>query len=138
MRDWIGLLRHAGRYLLSSAKVALIRAIADNPLSPEVTRDDLEWAFDVVEHSVNTVLSAIDTRVSDNEEEAKLKRIIRLIEASGSAGMSHEELGRACGFMGGRRRLQDAIDFMIDNEQVVLMSIPREGGGRPRRIYMPG
>lgn len=127
-----------GRLAENTFKVALIRAIADNPLSPEVTREDLDWAFEVVEHSVNTVLGAIETRVSDNEEEAKLKRIIRMIEASGSAGMSHEELGRACGFMGGRRRLQDAIDFMLDNEQVIVMSIPRDGGGRPRRIYMPG
>lgn len=125
-----------GRLAENTFKVALIRAIADNPLAPEVTATDLEWAFDVVEHSVNTVLRAIDKRVSDNEEEAKLKRILRLIDDAGSAGMAHEELGRAAGFMGGRRRLQDAVDHLIDSEQVALITIPREGGGRPRRVYI--
>lgn len=92
----------------------------------------------MVEQSVRTVLHAIDRRVADNDEQAKLKRILRLIEAAGAAGMSHEELGRATGFMGGRRRLADAIDHLLDSEQVTLMTLPREGGGRPRRIYMLG
>lgn len=127
-----------GRLAENTFKVALIRAIADNPLAPQVTREDLDWAFDVVEYSVNTVLRAIEQRVSDSQAEANLKRILRLISEAGSAGMTHEELGRACGFMGGRRNLQDAIDHLTESEQVVLHSFAREGGGRPRRVYMPG
>lgn len=125
-----------GRLAENTFKVALIRAIADNPPQPEVTAEDLEWAFDVVEHSVNTILGAIKRSVSDNEDEAKLKRILRIIEDAGAAGMSHEELGRATGFMGGRKRLADAIEFLTDNEQVVRMEFPREGGGRPKRVYI--
>lgn len=125
-----------GRLAENTFKLALIRAIADNPLAPVVSAEDMEWAFDVVEYSVNTVLRAIDKRISDNEEEAKLKRILRMIDEAGSAGMSHEELGRGAGFMGGRRRLQDAIDHLIDSEQVALVTLPREGGGRPRRVYI--
>lgn len=127
-----------GRLAENTFKVALIRAIADNPLAPQVKREDLDWAFDVVEYSVNTVLRAIEQRVSDSQAEANLKRILRLISEAGSAGMTHEELGRACGFMGGRRNLQDAIDHLTESEQVVLHSFAREGGGRPRRVYMPG
>lgn len=38
--------------------------------------------------------------------------------------------------MGGRQRLQ-AIDLMIDNEQVILMTMRLYGDGRQRRAYLP-
>lgn len=119
----------------NAAKIALVKAITDNPRSPAMTRADLEWGLMVARKSVDTLMRAVDERVADSEAESKLKRVLRVITAAGIEGIAGEVLGRRCQFMGSRRHLNEALDFMLDNGSITLAEVPREGGGRPRRIY---
>lgn len=123
----------------NAAKIALVKAITDNPGAPALTRADLEWGLMVARQSVDTLMKAIDERVADTEAEAKLKRVMRIIAGTGTDGIGAEELGRKCRFMGSRRNLNEALDFLIDGGDVLMneAEVERAGSatGRKRRTY---
>lgn len=121
----------------NAAKIALIKSITDNPAAPRITIADLEWGMSVSRRSVDTLMEAVKERVADNEQEAKLKRLQRVIREAGSAGIAHEELFRNARFMGTRRYLGEAVDFLIEGGTVRCEETPRTDGkaGRGRRVY---
>lgn len=119
----------------NAAKMALVKAVTDNPASPSLTRADLEWGLMVARQSVDTLMKAIDERVADTEAEAKLKRVLRVVAQSGLEGIAQEALGRQCQFMGNRRQLNEALEFLVEGGRMTIAEVPREGGGRARRVY---
>jgi hypothetical protein len=123
----------------NAAKIALIKAITDNPKAPAITVADQEWGLMVARRSVDTLMRAVDERVADSEAEAKLKRVLRVVAGAGSDGIGAEELGRKCRFMGSRRQLNEALDFLIDGGDVLMneADVERSGAatGRKRRTY---
>lgn len=123
----------------NAAKIALVKAITDNPGSPAMTRADLEWGLMVARKSVDTLMRAVDERVADSEAESKLKRVLRVIAQTGTEGIGAEELGRKCRFMGSRRHLNEALEFLIDGGDVLMneAEVERAGSatGRKRRTY---
>ena len=120
----------------NTAKIALVKSITDNPAAPALARADLEWGLMVARQSVDTLMKAVSERVADTEAEAKLKRVLRVIAYAGIEGISGELLGRQCQFMGSRRHLNEALDFLHDNGRIEVAEVPREGGGRPRRMFI--
>ncbi|UPT53102.1 hypothetical protein [Synechococcus phage Yong-M3-232] len=121
----------------NAAKVALVKAIVDCPQRPALTIDDLRWGMKVARRSVDTLMQAVKERVADNESEAKLKRIQAVIRDAGSAGIEHEGLYAKARFMGTRRNLQEALDFLIEGGAVRLIETPRTDGkpGKGKRVY---
>lgn len=120
----------------NAIKLALIKAVSDNPESPAITKADLEWGLLISETSVNALKRAINDRVADNEIEARNKKLFRIIADSGSAGIDHTDLFRRAQFMGGRRPLNDALEFLIESNKIRVQEMPRpDGKGRKRRIY---
>lgn len=121
----------------NAAKVALVRAIVACPQRPALTTADLEWGMKIARRSVASLMQAVKERVADNEAEARLKRLQGVIRDAGSAGMDHETVVAKARFMGTRRNLQDALDFLIEGGSVRLIETPRADGkaGRGRRVY---
>jgi hypothetical protein len=122
----------------NAAKIALIRAIIANPERPTLTRHDLEWGMCVARRSVDTLMNAVKERVADNEQEAKLKRLQKLIADAGSAGIDHENLFRQARFMGSRRHLNEALEFLTEGELIRCQKFDRADGAagkRQRRVY---
>jgi hypothetical protein len=122
----------------NAAKIALIRAVVANPERPVMTRQDLEWGMSVARRSVDTLMNAVKERVADNEQEAKLKRLQKIIADAGSAGIEHEALFRLARFMGSRRHLNEAIEFLIEGAIVRCQKFERidgAAGKRQRRVY---
>lgn len=123
----------------NAAKVALVKAITDNPARPVLTRSDLEWGLMIARRSVDTLMRAVNERVADSEAETKLKRVQRIVTQAGIAGVAHEELASQCRFLGTRRNFQDAIQFLVEGGQIIAteQKLDRaQGGGRSRRIYL--
>jgi hypothetical protein len=117
----------------NSQKLALIKAICDNPKSPRISAADLEWGYLVAGMSVDTLLRAVKERVADNEQEAKLKRVYSEIVKAGAAGVSKTELSRVCKFMGTVRALNEVLDMLIQSGMVRLDEVGEIG--RKKRIY---
>lgn len=121
----------------NAAKVALVRAIVGNPPRPALTVADLEWGMTIARRSVASLMQAVKERVADNEAEARLKRLQAVVRDAGSAGIEHERLVAKARFMGTRRHLQEAVEFLIEGGAVRLIETPRADGkaGRGRRVY---
>jgi hypothetical protein len=119
----------------NAAKIALIKAITDNPGAPRLTTADLEWGMFVARQSVEALMRAVKERVADNEQEAKLKRLQRIVADAGSAGIAHEDLARQARFFGNRRQLQEALDFLAEGETIRLAEFQVGDAKRKRRVY---
>jgi hypothetical protein len=83
-------------------------------------------------------LRAVKQSVADNEQEAKLKRLHALIAKAGAKGMAHTDLSLQARFMGGKRALNEALDFLIDGGSISVIEVqPVAGkGGKPKRTYL--
>lgn len=119
----------------NAAKIALIKSITDNPGAPRLTTADLEWGMFVARQSVEALMRAVKERVADNEQEAKLKRLQRIICDAGSAGIPHEDLARQARFYGNRRQLGEALDFLAEGETIRVAEFQTENAKRKRRVY---
>jgi hypothetical protein len=121
----------------NASKIALVKAVTDNPGAPTISSADLAWGMLVARTSVDTLMQAIKERVADNEGEAKLKRLQRIICDAGSAGIDHESLFKQARFMGTRRQLNEALEFLSEGGSIRAQDFERADGakGKKRRVY---
>ena len=71
--------------------MALIKAVSANPANPVIRGVDAQWAREVVEHCVATMIVQADRHIAENEVERNKKRILEHIRAAGARGS-----GRTC------------------------------------------
>lgn len=120
----------------NAAKLALIKAITDDPRRPAITTADLDWGMGIARRSVQTLMQAVKERVADNEYEACVKRVHKVIADAGSAGIDGKELSRKSQFIG-RRQRTEIIAHLEEAGMIRVMEMVRTEGarGRPKRIY---
>lgn len=98
----------------NAVKVALIRAISDNPPQPKLSVADLEWGYDIARQSVDTLLKAIEERVADNEHEAALKRVFKIVCEAGSAGIDRSTLTRRTQWLRDAKHRRSILDDLVE------------------------
>lgn len=113
-------------------KLALIKAISDNPLQPVIDMECVTWAHGIVEFCVHVALQDADRFVADNETEATSKRILEIIRKAGKEGIKQSEIFRQARWIK-KRDLVDVISSLIEAELIVGVSEPT--GGRPATVY---
>lgn len=120
----------------NAAKIALIKAVTENPDQPCISYEDLDWGMLVARTSVETLMRAVKDRVADNDYEALVKRVHRVIADAGSAGVDGIKLSRSTQFVD-RRRRADIIAHLEEAGMITVMEMEREDGqrGRTKRIY---
>lgn len=119
----------------NAAKIALVKAITDNPARPTLTCADLEWGMTIARHSVETLMQAVRERVADNEQEARLKRLHMIVKDAGSAGIDLSELTRRSQWLKARERTEILNDLEAGG-QIRIEEMPKPEGerGRARKI----
>ncbi len=136
--------RHQGTHLTgiiarlaeNAAKVALIKAITDNPGRPQITAADLDWGMGIASRSVQTLTQAVKERVADNDYEATLKRVHKAIADAGSAGIDGNKLSRRTQGVDRRKRV-DILAHLEEAGMVRVMEMAKAEGARgpARRVY---
>lgn len=121
------------RYAENVAKLALIAAISDNPVAPEMTEDHVVWAHDLVDHCVYTMLRESDRYVADNQIEADKKWVLDMI-AKGGVNVSQNQISRQTQRLTRSQRDQILAD-LVDSGHVVMTVERKEGAGRPGKSY---
>ena len=116
----------------NTAKVALIKAVSANPARPVIRAVDAQWAREVVDHCVATLLIQAERHLADNEIERVHKRVIELIRAAGEKGIRLNELTRRTQFIEPKLR-REILLTLIESEQVVATVLQQRG--RPATIY---
>lgn len=121
------------RILETATKLALIVAVANNPKSPLVTGDNMEWAAGLAWACTQTMIKEAGERMSDNMREANYKRIQNIIRKAGSEGVTPGRLADRLKGVDARQRDEILKDLTMAGK--VIQEI---GGtkGRPKNRYL--
>lgn len=71
-----------------AVRIALLKAIGDDPLAPKITEEDIVWAQKLVLWSGERMLAETRDYISDNEQESNVKMMIRAIKKHGQISKS--------------------------------------------------
>ena len=111
------------------AKLALIHACSRSRCLPEtITREDVDWGIRLGNWLTRRLLAGCANHVSENETEAKSKRILNMIPEN---GISLESLGRKTQWLRSRER-QEILSDLERSRLIVFESIPTDK--RPKTV----
>jgi hypothetical protein len=119
-----------GRYAENTAKLAMIAAVSRDPAQPITQARDIAWAAQLVEHCIGTLLGEAERKVSDNETEAKHKRLLEIIRDGGRT--SRSEVTRRSQFLS-RREREEILASLIEAGLVVAEQ--EHGPTKPTTFY---
>ncbi len=119
-----------GRYAENTGKLAMLAAISRDPATPVTQPQDVTWASHLVEHCIATLLREAERRVSDNDTEAKHKRLLAIIRDGGR--QSRSDITRRSQFLS-RREREEIVASLIEAGLVVMEVEP--GTTRPTAYY---
>lgn len=120
------------RVIEKANKLALLFACSENAQSPTITDAAALWACDVVMHATRRLVFEAARRVSENRIESSVKRLSRIIEECGPAGVDKSGLTHKTRFLSTRER-NEYLDTLIECREIVLQSL--DTGHRPRAVY---
>ena len=118
----------------NTVKVAMIEAIARDPVAPVIDEQILTMAFELVQWCMSYAESLMDDSVAENEHEATLKRILKIIKDGGKSGVHKTAITRATLSVKGKDR-DDMISTLVETGQVVEEVYKQQGKGRPTKVY---
>jgi hypothetical protein len=116
----------------NTAKVALVKAVSANSIEPVIRGADAQWAREVVDHCVATLLIQAERHLADNEIERNHKRVLELIRSAGAAGVAKSELIRRTQFLD-RRQRDEVIATLV--EASMVSGALRPSATKPVVIY---
>ena len=116
----------------NTAKVALVKAVSANPAEPVIRGVDAQWAREVVDHCVATLLIQAERHLADNEIERNHKRVLEIIRAAGAGGVTKSELIRRTQFLDKRQR-DEVIATLV--EASMVSGVMRPSATKPTVIY---
>ncbi|MBF0263147.1 MAG: PriCT-2 domain-containing protein, partial [Magnetococcales bacterium] len=116
-----------------AAKVAMIRAVAANPSSPVIRRQDAHWAIALVRYSVNTMIQDVEHHVADNLIEQNHKRVLEIIRAAGRNGVTKTDLGNKSRFL--TRRERNEILAELEDDGIIRAVQIQSRGDKPIAVY---
>lgn len=122
------------RYSEITVKLAMIEAIARDPISPTVTMEIFRMANDLARWSFNYTADLLQKEVSENETEASHKRVLNFIRKQGDAGASSTQLAKSLQGMKARDR-NEILQTLLESGDISEEVITKEGPGRNRRVY---
>lgn len=74
-----------GRTAEHVIKIATVRALSNNPSDPRVTVDDVEWAYAIVQRSIDTLDAGAREHMAGSQFEELCKAIMRALRRAGGS-----------------------------------------------------
>jgi hypothetical protein len=106
--------------------------VSANPRAPVIRGVDAQWAREVVDHCVATLLIQAERHLANNETERCAKRILEVVRAAGNGGIRQRDLTRKLQFIEPRLRREFIAD-LVESEQ--LIAVNSGVSGRPATTY---
>lgn len=119
-------------------RLALIRAVSRDPLTPVVRAEDMHWGASVVALSMRLMIPAVEHNIADTPWEANLKKLLGIIRKHGG-WMDISTLCNRCYFLKAKER-NEAIIQLLEGGKLESRNEPtatkprtfvRVSGGRP-------
>ena len=116
-------------------KVAMITAIAKNPIAPEIEHDDLDMAEAIVTYACEFVVQLADEHISDSKAEKDVKAILNYIRSAGD-WVSRSQVANAVRQLPARQR-NEILNDLATVQEAIETKVDRHGsqGGRPVVYY---
>jgi len=115
-----------------ATKIAMIEAIARDPVRPIITSEIIAMSRDLVAWLLSYAESFFDDQVSDNETEATHKKVLQIVKRAGL--ITGSDLARATQFLKKRER-EEVMQTLVDAGQIAVR-LQRVGQrGAPTKIY---
>lgn len=130
--------RYAGTYVTSlcariaenAIKLAMIRAISNNPASPIISPEDMSWGGDVAIACFQKMRDGADRYAAENDNQARVKLVLDCIRKTGKE-IPLSKLYRA---LNGRltiRERDEAIKVLDDEKRICVTSKTGAGAKKP-------
>ncbi len=117
----------------NAMKIALIKAVSDNPARPAITVEALNWGRGLAGSSVDRLLDAIRNKVADTDEERNRNKALQIIRDAGPNGIQQTPLKERLCFFKSTRDREDALTMLEEAGRIMKIERPRADGkpGRP-------
>jgi hypothetical protein len=122
----------AGRAAEQTQKIATIRALARDPSDPALTAEDVQWAFEMVRASIETIEAGAREMMAGSEFEEILNDVERAVTGAGEAGIKWSDLLRAKGVGKRDDRAVEAAVKRLEATERVWVVLGGRGGRRVR------
>lgn len=118
------------RYREQVIKLAMICAIARNPVVPGMEPGDIDFAEAIVRHSCDLVMRIARDSIADNKQEGDVNKILRLIRDAGEGGISKTALHQQARGIAPRAR-GDIIADLIASDEIMAVAGEAARGRKP-------
>lgn len=127
---------HATRYLWgrlyeNTIKVAMIFAIARDPMNPVFEKIDFDYAYNIVTVSIKYMESLAENGMAETPQEAGHLEIMNAIKDAGTISRS-DLLRKFRKFR--KRELDDVLGTLVEEDAIMIERIT-PAGGRPKVVY---
>jgi hypothetical protein len=126
-----------GRVAENAIRLATIHAVSRAGLRASITMRDLEWGQGIALFSARKLVKEAKYRISDNEYQADVNRILHIIKKGGSAGVAARDLQRKLKGNPGGNRFESAMG-VARKGQMIIETIEKRAdgkGGRAKHVY---
>jgi hypothetical protein len=135
--DWQRLAEDAGRGGFTGRAaanvlvVATLRALARDPEAPGVALGDINWAWEFVQASIDTIEQGARENMSGSEFEQLVKAIEAAVNNAGADGLPRSVLLRKRGVARHTPQMVDAAIKRLEDTETVYRDLGGPKGGRP-------
>lgn len=135
--DWQRLAEDAGRAGITGRAaanvlvVATLRALARDPDSPGVALGDINWAWEFIQASIDTIERGARENMSGSEFEQLVKAIEAAVIKAGADGLPRSVLLRKRGVARHTPQMVDAAIKRLEDTETVYRDLGGPKGGRP-------
>jgi len=107
----------------NAGKLALIRAVSREAITPYIEIHDAQWGILIARHSAELLIKESSERISENVVEANHKRVLKFITDAGAAGIRLSILNKRTHWLDGRM-LHDVIRRLQASDLVEIEIVP--------------
>ena len=119
----------------NAAKLALVRAISNQPQAPHIEQADMAWAWALALHCTRTLLQDADRHMADSDFERKLNKALEIIRKHGTC--TEYQMVRK-GFKLPERERREVLATLVAGSMVACEETGGgPGKGPPTRRYSP-
>jgi hypothetical protein len=113
-------------------KLALTVSVATDWADPVITGHAMKWATNLAWLSTCTMIEETCDRISDNQRESDLKRILGHIKKAAKDGITEGKIADRCGSID-RKRREELLSDLILAGRIEVQETPTKG--RPKKRY---
>ncbi len=117
-----------------TVKLAMVRAVARQPAAPVITEHDAQWAWDLTDHCLNTLLADAERHLAENQTEADKKKLLQLIRSAGENGITNRVLSRKTMNMDSWKR-KEHLDDLQEGGFILQCDAGNKTGPRSQKYY---